>query len=189
MRVAQQITAHMKKELEQVDNDIKDLEERLRTLKRRRKAIESKIECPDLVGKCIKIKDGCTTKYIKVNEITKLSEELNLAQGITVSVTILAIETNYKIENNVSSYLLTDYEIITEEEFNNELINVIGKLCDKVDTITPSLTNPLPEIKPWEAQPNIVVMYGCPMPSTIPNANESRLMESPNTATNNITCK
>lgn len=179
----------MKEELEQVDNDIKDLEERLNILKRRKKAIESKIECSDLEGKYIKIREDCTLSYIKVNKVTEAMGGIEAVRGFTISITTLAIKVVYKIESESLTYLPSKYEIITEEEFSNELIDVIGKLCDKVDTTPPSLLKPIPKIKPWEAPPNTVVMYGCIQPSTIPNANESRLMESSNIATNNITCK
>lgn len=180
----------MKEELKQVDNDIKDLEERLEILKRRKKAIESKINCPDLEGKYIKIKEGYTLKYIKVGKINKLMDGRDVVSGFTISVTILAIKTIYKIESESLTYLSSEYKIITEEEFNNELIDVIGNLYDKVDTTLPSLLKPIPEIKPWEAPDNkTAVIYGCSMPTAINSVNEARLMKSSDTATNNITCK
>ena len=125
----------MKEELEQVNKDIKDLESRIKILEQRKKSIESKLSCPDLEGKCIFIKDELNQKYIKVDKISKVEDGVNFVTGFTISISMFAIKIIYRIENESLTYLPLDYKIITEEEFNNELINVIKKLCNKVNTI------------------------------------------------------
>ena len=152
----------MKEELKQVDNDIKDLEDRLKILKQRKKTIESKIDGPDLKGKYIKFKDNVTTYYVKVDDVTRIHPGIFGVVGFVVQLTILAIKIKYKIDSDELIYLPSEYEIITEEEFSNKLIEVVGKLCDKVEAPT-SFLKPFPEIKPWKEPPySTVVMYGCP---------------------------
>lgn len=83
----------MNEELNQINNDIKDLESRLSILKDRKQQIQSKLTAPDLVGKYIYYIDDNFTYYMKVNRV----DFSNLAQSyIAIGASICIAVDIYK---------------------------------------------------------------------------------------------
>ena len=118
----------MNEELNQINNDIKDLESRLSILKDRKKQIQSKLSAPDLIGKYICYVDDVLTYYMKVNDV----DFSNLAQSyMTMGPSISVIDerpgTRYELNSEDVCILSRKYEIIDKERYDYVLKKAIDE--------------------------------------------------------------
>lgn len=118
----------MNEELNQINNDIKDLESRLSILKDRKQQIQSKLTAPDLVGKYIYYIDDNFTYYMKVNRV----DFSNLAQSyIAIGASICIITerpgTNFELNSEDVCILERKYEIVDKERYDYVLKEAFDK--------------------------------------------------------------
>ena len=108
----------MNEELNQINNDIKDLESRLSILKDRKQRIQSKLLAPDLVGKYIYYKDDIFTYYMKVNEVyfNSLAQSY-IADGSSICIIDELPGINYELNSKDICVLSRKYEIIDKERY------------------------------------------------------------------------
>ena len=118
----------MNEELTQINNDIKDLRNRLSILEDRKKRIQSKLSEPDLIGKYICYVDDDLTYYMKVNDV----DFSNLAQSyMTMGSSISIIDerpgTRYELNSEDVCILARKYEIIDKEKYDYVLKEAFDK--------------------------------------------------------------
>ena len=118
----------MNEELTQINNDIKDLRNRLSILEDRKEQIQSKLSEPDLVGKYIYYVDDIITYYIKVNKV----EFSNFAKSyIAIGASICIINelpgTRYELNSEDVCILSRKYEIIDKERYDYVLKTAFDK--------------------------------------------------------------
>lgn len=116
----------MNEELNQINDDIKDLMSRLSILEDRKKRIQSKLSAPDLIGKYIYYVDDILTYYMKVTDI----DFSNLAQsymtmGPSISVIDECSGIRYELNSEDVCILSRKYEIIDKERYDYVLKKAI----------------------------------------------------------------
>ena len=118
----------MNEELNQINNNIKDLESKLSALKERKQQIQHKLAAPDLVGKHIYYIDDIFTYYMKVNEVyfNELAQSY-IASGSSICIINERSGTNFELNSKDICILARKYEIINKERYNY----VLKKAFDK----------------------------------------------------------
>ena len=118
----------MNEELNQINNDIKDLRNRLSILEDRKKRIQSKLSEPDVVGKYIYYIDDIFTYYMKVNEVyfNDLAQSY-IASGSSICIINERPGTNFELNSKAICSLARKYEIINKERYDY----VLKKAFDK----------------------------------------------------------
>lgn len=109
----------MKDELKQIQEDIKDLKNRLVILTGREEAIKSKLINNDYIGKCFAYSievDPNSTIYICVQSISG-----NYFVCTQIVETNHAIGTDYIIKSKAYVFIDNSLPEITKEEFDNKL--------------------------------------------------------------------
>ena len=109
----------MNEELNQINNDIKDLRTRLSILENKKQQIQSRLSKPDLIGIYIYYVDDILTYYMKVNRV----DFSNLAQSyIAIGSSICIINecpgTRYELNSEDACILARKYEIIDKERYD-----------------------------------------------------------------------
>lgn len=109
----------MNEELNQINNDIRDLESRLSVLKDRKQRIQSKLSAPDLVGKYIYYINDILTYYMKVDKIDFSNIAQNyIVSGSSICVINQRVGTSYELKSHDLFSLTKKYEIIDKERYD-----------------------------------------------------------------------
>ena len=109
----------MNEELNQINNDIKDLRTRLSVLEDRKRRIQSKLSEPDLVGKYIYYIDDDLTYYMKVNRVNFSDfTQSYIASGSSISIINERPGTRYELNSEDACILARIYKIIDKERYN-----------------------------------------------------------------------
>lgn len=155
----------MKKELEKLDKDIQNAEEALQALRKQRAELKEKIEGPiHLIGKYIKAAMGPYTYYLKVKKIAEsyIKGEFH-AEGVFISKCVSSTSIEYELQTLGTLDLDDEFTEIGADEFNDVLLEAIGKFGDLVNPYDP-FDSPITAIRPkFPKYPNgVALMYGTP---------------------------
>ena len=109
----------MNEELNQINEDIKDLKTRLSILEDRKERIQSKLAAPDLVGKYIYYIDDTITYYMKVHKVDFSNfAKSYIAIGASISIIDERPGTRYELNSDDVCILGREYEIIDKEKYD-----------------------------------------------------------------------
>lgn len=109
----------MNEELNQINNDIKDLRTKLSILENKKQQIQSRLSKPDLIGKYIYYVDDILTYYMKVNEVyfNDLAQSY-IANGSSICIINERPGTNFELNSKDICILARKYEIIDKERYD-----------------------------------------------------------------------
>ena len=118
----------MNEELNQINNDIKDLRNRLSILEDRKERIQSKLAAPDLVGKYIYYIDDTITYYMKVNKVEFSNfAKSYIAIGASICIITECPGTRFELNSEDVCILARKYEIVDKERYDYVLKEAFDK--------------------------------------------------------------
>lgn len=111
-------------EIQKLKSEIQEKSREITSIEKKIKKLRDEVELPDYVGKCLYSKNGITSTYIKVDNISKSDWGISV-EGLYITVTSQAERTTYNVINHGYFMSISDFEIITEDKFNKALNDAI----------------------------------------------------------------
>lgn len=121
----------MEEKLEQVQAEIKELQDKLNVLRKKEEQLKCEMNAPDLVGKYIFKHHSIWSYYMKVEKV--VSGRGNgefIAVGASIDIATQKIGISYKLVSNDYFNLFEKYEVTTEEEYNKALKKALTKFVE-----------------------------------------------------------